>query len=157
MKANMKIVGLQLAKRELQRELDKLHTGKIATVGIHEDAGTHEGGITMAQLGSLLDNGNPDNKYYGNPAPIPARHWLVPGVRSATKDVTTVIRDGIKNGDDAEKILEAAGIIAAGATQVYMTELQTPPNSPVTIAEKGSSNPLIDTGALRSSITSKVE
>lgn len=157
MKANVKIIDLQLAKRELNRELDKLRTGRKATVGIHEDAGSHEGGITMAQLGSLLDNGNPANTFNGNPAPIPARHWLIPGVQSAKPDIIAHVRDGIKDGVDMNKILDGAGILAAGKVQEYMTELSDPPNSPVTIEMKGSDNPLIDTGALRSSVTSKTE
>jgi len=36
--------------------------------------------------------------------------------------------------------------------QDYMTALDQPPNAPETIARKGSSNPLIDTGRLRGSI-----
>ncbi len=48
------------------------------------------------------------------------------------------------------------GAFAAGGVQTYMTELKTPPNSAYTIEQKGSSNPLIDTGALRASITWKI-
>ena len=39
-----------------------------------------------------------------------------------------------------------------GQVQEYMTALQTPANAPRTVAQKGSSNPLIDEGRLRNSI-----
>lgn len=48
------------------------------------------------------------------------------------------------------------GEYIAGQLKDYMTELDSPPNSPVTINNKGSSNPLIDTGRLRQSIDYKV-
>jgi len=38
-------------------------------------------------------------------------------------------------------------------TKKEITDLRTPPNAPATVAKKGSSNPLIDTGQLRQSIT----
>lgn len=48
------------------------------------------------------------------------------------------------------------GEIIAGRIQEYLTDLRTPSLHPVTIASKGSSSPLIDTGRLRESITYKV-
>lgn len=41
--------------------------------------------------------------------------------------------------------------------QREITALKSPPNSPVTIALKGSSNPLIDSAEMRNSVTYKVE
>ncbi|BCQ68236.1 hypothetical protein PEQA60_22260 [Pseudomonas sp. Eqa60] len=55
-----------------------------------------------------------------------------------------------------DQILEAVGVVAEAAVKVYMTELRTPPNAASTIRQKGSSNPLIDTGAMRQSVTHKV-
>lgn len=51
---------------------------------------------------------------------------------------------------------ELLGEYTVGQIKDYMTKLKDPPNSPVTTKNKGSSNPLIDTGRLRSSITYKV-
>lgn len=47
---------------------------------------------------------------------------------------------------------ETLGQYIVGQTQEYLTNLSSPPNSPITIMLKGSSNPLIDKGQLRSSI-----
>lgn len=88
---------------------------------------------------------------------IPARPWLEPGVASATDEVLKTIQDGVEQGKDMDAILETVGVVAAGAVRVYMTELKTPPNAPSTIRKKGSANPLIDSGAMRQSVTHKVQ
>lgn len=151
------VKNFQLAKAELLRELNKFRGGLPVTVGIHEDAGQHaDDGISNAQLGALLNYGNPHNTLHGNPAPIPARPWLIPGVESATQDIADVIQEAVAGGATLDDTMEQIGAFAAGATQQYMTDLREPPNSQYTIEQKGSSNPLIDTGALRASVTYKV-
>lgn len=54
-------------------------------------------------------------------------------------------------------VLSKLGILAQGDIQSEITSLRSPPNSPVTIALKGSSNPLIDTGAMRQAVTWKLD
>ena len=51
---------------------------------------------------------------------------------------------------------ETLGELIVGMIQKYLTDLSSPPLHPATIASKGSSSPLIDTGRLRGSITYKV-
>lgn len=87
---------------------------------------------------------------------IPARPWLIPGVNFATQEILDVISDGVKSGLSQTKLMNQIGAIAAGSVQQYMTDLKDPPNAKSTIAKKGSDNPLIDTGALRASVTYKV-
>jgi len=53
-------------------------------------------------------------------------------------------------------VLNRLGILAQGHIQEEIGNLSDPPNSPVTIALKGSSKPLIDTGAMRQSVTWKI-
>lgn len=154
---SVKLIDFQLAQQELQREIDKLRGGGFVTVGIHEDAGTHpKSSISNAQLGALLNFGNETNTLYGRPAPIPPRPWLVPGVESATPDIIDTLAAGVESGAPMNQTLEQVGAIAAGAVQVYMTELRDPPNAQYTIDQKGSDNPLIDEGYLRASVTHKV-
>ena len=52
--------------------------------------------------------------------------------------------------------LEALGLEIQTSLQEYLTNISNPPNSSFTVKQKGSSNPLIDTGQLRSSITYKI-
>lgn len=88
---------------------------------------------------------------------IPARPWLEPGVVSATDEIMRAIESGVAAEQPMDQVLETAGVVAVGAVKVYMTELKTPANAPSTIKKKGSANPLIDTGAMRASVTHKVQ
>lgn len=51
---------------------------------------------------------------------------------------------------------EVLGGICVSAIQTFMTDLRNPPNTKFTTRRKKSSNPLIDTGRMRQSITWKV-
>ncbi|WGT37678.1 hypothetical protein QH639_17825 [Lysinibacillus sp. 1 U-2021] len=57
---------------------------------------------------------------------------------------------------NARTICERLGAKMVGDIQRKLTQLDDPPNAPSTIAQKGSSNPLIDKGGLRQRITYKV-
>lgn len=55
-----------------------------------------------------------------------------------------------------DTFLETLGEYTVGLIQQYLTDIRGPKNHPFTVRQKGSSNPLIDTGRLRQSITYKV-
>jgi hypothetical protein len=54
------------------------------------------------------------------------------------------------------KNLKTLGVVHAGDIQTSIRDLKNPVNADYTIQKKGSSNPLIDTGRLRQSVTSEV-
>lgn len=83
---------------------------------------------------------------------IPARPWLSPGVASGNDQYVKIIEKELANGGSADSALEKVGVVAVGKVKKYMTDLKTPPNAPSTIKKKGSSNPLIDSGAMRQSV-----
>ena len=142
------VSGQQEVKDAIRKAIEEFATEEYVTVGIHEDAGMHEEGeITNATLGAILHFGN-DN--------IPARPWLDTGVASGNKEYLAIIQQTAKKGGSLGDALEMVGLVAVGKVQQFMTELKTPPNAESTIEQKGSSNPLIDTGALRLSVTHKV-
>lgn len=63
------------------------------------------------------------------------------------------------NSFDKDEFLKAMDRIGAKSSAIMkrvITELSEPPNAPSTIEAKGSSNPLIDTGLMRSSVTWQV-
>lgn len=156
-----RLIDFELAKEEVRRKLAETFTGKNVTVGIHEDAGMHaaapgERAMTNAQLGALLNYGDETNKLNGHSAPIPPRPWLIPGATKAIEAITDVVVERLRGDADMAQALDAIGAVTAGEVQQYMTDLKTPPNAPYTIEQKGSSNPLIDTGALRASVTWKI-
>jgi len=88
---------------------------------------------------------------------IPARPWLNPGVASGNVEYLAIIEKTIADKGTIEQALNKVGVVAVGKVQKYMTDLRTPPNAASTIKKKGSSNPLIDSGALRQSVTYKIE
>lgn len=130
----------------------------VARVGILGNRDARKLGDPMgnAEIGLIQEVGSYSNN-------IPARSWLrYPLIFKknefvkliTTKETTKLIDEGkIKTvflliGLLAEKIIQQAF-----ATQGFGT---WEPNSPITIALKGSSKPLIDTSQLRRSVTSEV-
>jgi len=60
------------------------------------------------------------------------------------------------NTQQYDQLLDAAGSVSAGIVKQQITDLRSPPNAQSTIERKGSSNPLIDTGLMRQTVTYKV-
>jgi len=93
--------------------------------------------------------------------PIPERPFL----RNAMRDnrdkyrqsLTKAAQKLLTNQTSLQTVLGRLGILATGDIQSEITSLSSPPNSPVTIALKGSSNPLIDSGEMRAAVTWKVD
>jgi len=86
---------------------------------------------------------------------IPARPWLSPGFESGFQEYVAIMQEGIieaTEGGDIMDSMNRLGVIAVGKVQQYMTQLKSPPNAPSTIKKKGSSNPLINEGLMRSSV-----
>jgi hypothetical protein len=87
---------------------------------------------------------------------IPARPWLAPGVASGNDEYVKIIERTLADGGTPGEALNKVGVVAAGKVKKYMTDLKSPPNAKSTIKAKGSANPLIDSGAMRSSVDFKV-
>jgi len=81
---------------------------------------------------------------------VRSEHYRAPGYGGTS---TRQVLDGKITGHAA---LDAIGGYAATHIQQFMVDLKHPPNAPITIARKGSSNPLIDTGQLMNSVTWQV-
>lgn len=93
--------------------------------------------------------------------PIPER----PFMRNALRNNRSKYRGALKTSarkillgeTSLSTVLNKLGILVQGDIQMEITTLNTPPNSPVTIAMKGSSKPLINTGAMRAAVTWVIE
>lgn len=137
--------GFSEVLAELTRDLEQYSQDEFITVGIHESAGDHDdSALTNAQLGALLHFGTSDS---------PARPWLDVGLESSAAVLSQTIADSLEDGEPLDQILNRMGVVSVAGIQQYMTALSSPPNSPETIRRKGSANPLIDSGEVRSSIT----
>ncbi len=145
------VSGVDDVKKALSKILDSLDAPMI-TVGIHEDAADPpEGEINMATLGAIQDLGNDR---------IPARPWLQPGLEVGAEDYTKIMEDAVaqavEDGSGMDQAMNQVGLLAVGNVQQFMTELKSPANAESTIKRKGSANPLIDEGLMRSSVTYKI-
>jgi len=134
---------LQKVQDEIKTALKKQFTNKSALIGIHEDEAARDDNadINNATLGASLHFGS---------GGIPARPWLDAGVETGADEYSSILQE---NFDNQEQALEQIGVVAVSKVQIYMDNLRTPPISATTIALKGSSNPLIDTGNLKQSVT----
>lgn len=108
--------------------------------------------INNAELLYIHTHGSPRRN-------IPARPVIEPAIKHNQKKIMFQFEKATKamalgKIDDAERYLITTGLAAQNAARDWFTNPANgwAANSPVTIALKGSSQPLIDTGALRKSI-----
>lgn len=92
---------------------------------------------------------------------IPERSFLRTGfdknVDKIAKKMDRMAKDIIVGGINPKTFLKTIGEEFAGLIQKELKSLKSPPNEAVTIAAKGSHNPLMDTGRLVGAIRHKVE
>jgi len=68
----------------------------------------------------------------------------------------SMISKVINNTMTVDEFYEQWGSLVVGDIQQKITSIRNPGNAPLTVANKGSSNPLIDTGAMRQAVTYRV-
>lgn len=141
--------------------LSSLKSDKVVRVGIlgGDAYAPHEGseeGLTNAAIGVIQEFGSEKNN-------IPPRSFLRMPIERKSKEIMRQASKGSTKAKiaagDIDGALENIGVIAEGIVQDAFSSSgfgQWPENAPSTVAAKGSSKPLIDTGQLRRSITSDV-
>lgn len=87
---------------------------------------------------------------------IPERPFMIPAGNKAANKTINITVNSIAGGMDESQALSRAGIMFKNAIQREITNLKEPPNAESTILKKGSSNPLIDTGLMRSKVEWKL-
>lgn len=140
------------------RKLEKKLAGLVAKrvqVGIVEGAGNHSSGISMAELAAIHLFGAPSKN-------IPARDFLRAPLEAAKSEqirITTMVAKSITHtGMSIEKGLDVIGIWGEATIKAAMRSGDIKPsNAPSTVARKGSSTPLVDTGELHDAISHKVK
>lgn len=137
--------------------------GLGVVVGIRQEKGAVSDGDTAATVAEYAT----DNEFGSESRRVPERSFLRSTIDERRDAYTKSLERAVEAGIDAaiaggdgtaavERALGLLGMEAAGDVQATIRDLREPPNSPVTIARKGSSNPLIDTGRMRASIDSEV-
>ncbi len=88
---------------------------------------------------------------------MPERPYFRSTLHEKRKEIISLqkklLRQIVKCEMKSEEALGLLGEFMADAIKQKMVALKSPPNAPITILIKGSSNPLIDTGQTRNSIT----
>ena len=92
---------------------------------------------------------------------VPARPFVALSSGDITNQCAPILEQSAaalnnNNTQQYDQLLDTAGSVAAGIVKQQITDLRSPPNAQSTIERKGSSNPLIDTGLMRQTVTYKV-
>jgi hypothetical protein len=146
---DVSLIGNQQVEEALKALAKKLEGATRVLVGVPEGAGVYEDGLTIATIAAVNNFGSADGK-------IPPRPFLAPAIEKGApvyQRLAEVMIPKVLAGEmDMTMLLEQMGQLAEGHVKQEITDLDTPPNAQSTIDRKGSSSPLIDTGALRQSI-----
>lgn len=132
----------------IQKRIKKPGTVDVGIIG----EGKHESGdSTVAGVGYIHEFGMDI---------IPERSFMRATTKKEKKNIVALqkkLMKQIRAGDiKVEKALGIIGIFIADKISQAIVKISEPPNAPSTIKKKGSSNPLIDTGQLKNSITYEV-
>lgn len=128
---------------------------QVAKVGVLQDGSVDEGGMSMVELAAIHEFGAPG-------ANIPERSFIrstfAAKQRQAASMAERLAKAIVLKG---MPVRQALGLMGAwGAAEVKRTittgDGVPPPLKPATIARKGSTRPLVDTGRLLASITWEV-
>lgn len=148
--AQISTSGKQAVEEAMRRLAERLKKGDTQVlVGVPTGSGSYEDGLTIATIAAVNEFGSADGK-------IPARPFLHPAIAEGAPMFKRIaelrLPDVIAGKDNLLKALHQMGTLGVSLVQQKITDTYTPPNAESTIKAKGSSHPLIDTGALRQSI-----
>lgn len=147
-----RVVVKDLGYSAVIRELSRL-AGTFITVGVHGDVGYTLDGTPMVLVAAANELGTSDGR-------VPQRSFIRSTVDERRAEIARIQTQVMgKIADGKMTAAQGAGVVAQfveAKVKEKVTTLDEPPNAPSTVAKKGSSNPLIDTGALRSAVVAKV-
>ena len=141
--------GTKIASRvaELKR---KFREAPTVLIGIPKSAGNYEDGVHIATIAATNEFGSADGR-------IPERPAIRDGIEDSKPQIIKLYEkmmpDVIEKDLDIRSIQALVGELCVGNIVQKISEGVAPPNAPSTIKAKGSSTPLVDTGAYRQSIT----
>ena len=125
-------------------ELEKLANLEVQ-VGF-QDGASDERGTSYAEIAAYNELGT---------STIPSRPFMRQSFENhqdELQDACDQVNDTLANGGSAESALNTLGVLAKGLIQEEIASGDFAPNAPSTIRQKGSAQPLIDTGRMRQSV-----
>lgn len=142
-KVTSKDNGAEATQQALAQGLPQVDIGVLGS-----DAAKQHGKATVGDIATFQEFGTDT---------IPPRPFVSGWFQSGSSELTEAAKElaekVISGKLTPEQYAELIGAKAVGEIQKYIANRVPPPLSPRTIARKGSSVPLIDTGVLRSSIS----
>lgn len=131
----------------LENELKGLIKNKSLEVGFFE-VSKYENGVYVASVAGFNEYGT---------AKIPPRPFFRNAIAKNSNKWNDILTNELRNSVDVELAYHRVGEVAKGDIVESIMQTNTPPNSPLTIAKKKSSKPLVDTSFMRSSVNYKVK
>ncbi|WP_291952728.1 hypothetical protein [Campylobacter sp.] len=133
---------------EVDKKLDNLLTKnkQRLEVGFFETA-KYENGKSVASVAKLQEYGN---------LKIPARPFFRTAIYKNKVKWLDIFKNQFLSNSNVTLSLNQVGEVARGDIVASIMQMNTPPNSELTIKIKKSSKPLIDTGFMRASVNFKV-
>lgn len=99
--------------------------------------------------------------HFGTSRGIPARPFLYNAIRRHRRKYLEAMKTSgakiLRGETTLQAVMNKLGVLAQGDVKAEIEATLTPPNAASTIATKGSSHPLIDTGEMKNNVTWKVE
>lgn len=136
-------------------------SGAVGTVGLHDDTGSYPDGKSVVEVGFMQEFGASGVKFKDEGLiDIPSRPFMRGTFDTKKREWINKIKIGTRRyvasgGTDPKAFLGGIGFILQADIQNAIFDIKLPPNSPRTLRHKKGSNPLIDTGRMRSSISHK--
>lgn len=136
------------------RFIEWKNNGAVVKVGLPKGSGTHgPSGKAVVELGAIHEFGSSDGR-------IPERSFLRGTMKKKRKAHNEIIRKLARSitlgkGTPENALNKLGARVSADVKETIANGVQ-PPNAPSTVRRKGSSKPLVDTGALRQAITWQV-
>jgi len=148
-------INIDPAMKEMEKNLKELSKMSVA-VGVLSGAGTYKNGTEITTIASVHEFGAPHKN-------IPQRSFLrVPFAHEKIRLNKVIDKSFMALANGKISVKSAYDIIGAEARNIVIKAFSTSGfgkwegNSNITVAKKGSSKPLIDTGRLMQSITWEV-
>ena len=128
---------------------------KVGVLGAKGGDREHSDGISMVELAAI--------QHFGSPAAgVPARPFITDAIKAGKKEQAKVsagiARKLMKPSYTNDMALNTLGVWASAQVKKHVMSgpPMKPPNAASTVAKKGSSRPLIDTGRMINSVNHEV-
>ena len=141
----------------------KVRGGRKAAKFIRDAKAAYTGRVNRVEVGFFESSRYPDGTPVAAVAAwnefgtgrIPERPFMRNAIKMGRAPLVAILREHVDHRTMAvdNRVGGLLGTAMQGQIQRSITTLRSPPNAPSTIRAKRSSNPLLDTGVLRSSVS----